>query len=66
MGAEELLKSLCGLPGVVVGDLGGDVVGDVGLTDTVEDVRADWSEEVSVNGGERSTGEGPLVGGVVG
>lgn len=64
--AKELLKSRCGLPGVVVGDLGGDVVGNVGLTDTVEDVGANGSEEVSVNGGKSSSGESPLVGRVVG
>lgn len=35
VGTEELLEGVCGLPGVVVGDLGGSVVSDVGLTDTV-------------------------------
>ena len=63
---EELLKSLCGLPGVVVGDLGGNVVGNVSLADTVENVRANGSKEVSVNGSKSSTGKGPLVGRVVG
>jgi hypothetical protein len=64
--AEELLESVCGLPSVVVGNLGGDVVGNVGFTNTVEDVRANGSEEVSVNGGKSSTGKGPLVSRVVG
>jgi hypothetical protein len=35
VGTEELLECVCGLPGVVVGDLGRSVVSDVGLTNTV-------------------------------
>jgi len=41
------------------------VVGDVGLADTVEDVLADGAHELSVDGGEGTSREGPLVGGVV-
>jgi hypothetical protein len=35
VGTEEFLEGICGLPGVVVGDLGRSVVSDVGLADTV-------------------------------
>ena len=35
VGTKELLERICGLPSVVVGDLGRGVVSDVGLTDTV-------------------------------
>ena len=35
VGTEEALEGLCGFPGVVVGDLGGSVVSDVGLANTV-------------------------------
>lgn len=35
VGAQEVLECLCGLPGVVVGDLGRSVVSDVGLANTV-------------------------------
>lgn len=64
--AEELLEGVCGLPSVVVGDLGRDVVGNVGLADTVEEPSANGAEHVSVNGGEGTSGKGPLVGRVVG
>lgn len=66
MRAQKLLESLCGLPSVVVRDLGGDVVSDVGLADTVEDPSTDRAEHVSVNGGQGTSGKGPLVGRVVG
>jgi hypothetical protein len=49
-----------------VRDLGRDVVRDVGLADSVEDVRTDGTHEVSVNGSKGSTGESPLFGRVVG
>lgn len=64
--AQELLQSLCGLPSVVVRDLGGDVVSNMSLADTVENPSTDWAEHVSVNGGEGSSGKSPLVGRVVG
>lgn len=35
VGTEELLEGVCGLPSVVVGDLGRSVVSDVGLANTV-------------------------------
>jgi hypothetical protein len=35
VGTEELLECVCGLPSIVVGDLGRSVVSDVGLADTV-------------------------------
>jgi hypothetical protein len=35
VGTEELLECVCGLPSIVVGDLGRSVVSDVGLTNTV-------------------------------
>ena len=63
---EESLQSLCGLPSVVVGHLGRDVVSNVGLGDTVEGDGADPSEELSVDSAESASGEGPLVGRVVG
>lgn len=65
VGAEELPERICRLPGVVVRDLGGDVVGDVRLADTVQDVLADGAHELSVDGGKGASGERPLVGGVV-
>lgn len=66
MRAEELLDRLGGLPGVVVRDLGRDVVRDVGLADAVEDVGADGSHHVAVHRRERAAGEGPLRRAVVG
>jgi hypothetical protein len=35
VGTEELLECVCSLPSVVVRDLGGSVMSDVGLADTV-------------------------------
>jgi len=66
VGAEEVLECLCGLPSVVVGDLGRGVVSDVGLANTVEDPSTNGSHESSVNGSEGSSGEGPLLGRVMG
>jgi hypothetical protein len=63
--AKELPERICRLPRVVVRDLGRDVVGNVGLADTVEDVLADGAHELSVNGGKGTSSERPLVGGVV-
>jgi hypothetical protein len=66
VGTKEVLESFCGLPSVVVRDLGRGVVSDVGFTDTVEDPSTDKAHESSVNGGKGTSGEGPLLGGVVG
>ena len=49
-----------------MGDLGGNVMGNVGLTDTVENVTTDWAHESSVDGSKGASGEGPLLSGVVG
>lgn len=51
---------------MVVRDLAADVVGDVGLTDTVQSDPTGRAEELTVDGAEGATGEGPLGGGVVG
>jgi hypothetical protein len=51
---------------LTVGDLGGNVVGNVGLADTVEDVSTDWAHESSVDGSKGTSGESPLLSGVVG
>lgn len=51
---------------LTVRNLGGDVVGNVGLGDTVHEVRSDGTHQVAVNGAEGSTGEGPLSSAVVG
>lgn len=66
MGTEELFKGFCGFPSVVVGNLGRDMVGDVGFADTVEDPSTNGAEHVSVNGGKGTSSKGPLFGGVVG
>lgn len=63
--SETCLESFSGLPSVVVRDLARDVVGNVGLSDTVEEVRANGSEPVAVNGAERATRESPGLGLVV-
>jgi hypothetical protein len=51
---------------VVVGDLGADVVRNVGLAEAVNHPGADGSEEGAVNGAESATGEGPEAVRVVG
>lgn len=66
VGSKELLERLGGLPGVVVRNLGRDVVGHVGLADTVQHEGADEAKAISVGSGERSVREGPDVVGVVG
>lgn len=50
VGTEEVLECLCGLPGVVVRDLGRGVVGDVSLANTVKNPSTDKAHESSVNG----------------
>jgi hypothetical protein len=64
--AEERLERRGGLPGVVVGDLGADVVRDVGLAQAVDEVGADGAKEGTVNGAEGAAGEGPELVRVVG
>jgi hypothetical protein len=51
---------------LTVRDLGGNVVGNVGLGDTVHEVGSDGTHQVTVDGAEGSTGEGPLSSAVVG
>lgn len=51
---------------LTVGNLGADVVRNVGLGDTVHHIRTDGTHEVTVNGGEGTAGKGPLFGRVVG
>ena len=63
--AKPGLESLSGLPGVVVGNLAGDVVENVGLSNAVEQVGSNGSEPVPVNRAEGTTGEGPGLGLVV-
>lgn len=50
---------------LTMGDLGGNVVSDVGLSDSVHEVRSDRSQHVSVDGAESSLGESPLSGTVM-
>lgn len=64
--AKTSLKRLSSLPGVVVRDLARDVVEDVGLGNTVEEVRADGAEPIAVNGAKSATRESPGFGLVVG
>lgn len=66
--SQALVDSVASLPGVVVGDLAADVVGDVGLGDTVSGGGADpagdladdagSAHEFTIEGGESTTGEG--------
>lgn len=66
--SQALVDSITGLPGVVVGDLAADVVGDVSLGDTVSGGGADPSgnladdarsaHEFTIEGRESTTGEG--------
>lgn len=63
---KEFFQCLCSFPSVVVRDLGRDVVGDVCLSNTVENVSANGTQEVTINGGKGTTRESPLVGRVVG
>jgi len=64
--ADVVLDGLCGVPSGVVGDLARDVVGDVGLTDSVQDVLSDGAEELAVESTEGTSGKVPLLGRVVG
>ena len=54
--AKELLEGLGRLPGIVVRNLGRDVVRDVGLADTVEEVGTDEAKAVAVDRGESALG----------
>lgn len=65
VGTEEVLECLCGLPGVVVRDLGRGVVGDVSLANTVKDPSTDKAHESSVNGSKGTSGKSPLFSTVV-
>lgn len=64
--ADVVLDGLCGVPSGVVRNLAGNVVGDVGLADSVQDVLADGSKEFTVESAEGTLGESPLLGRVVG
>lgn len=63
---KEFFQRLCSFPSVVVRDLRRDVVGNVCLGNTVENVSANGTQEVTINGSKGTTGESPLVGRVVG
>lgn len=60
--AQSLLECLGSLPGIVVRNLGADVVSNVSLGNTVQDVRSNGSQPLSVNGAESTSREGPAVG----
>ncbi len=64
--ANKVLDGLRSLPSGVMRNLAGDVVGNVGLTDTVENVGADRAKELSVDSAESATSKAPAVCGVVG
>ena len=64
--ASAIAASYRGLQKLTVRDLGRDVVGNVSLANTVEDVRSDGAHEVPVDRAKGTTGEGPLVCRVVG
>ena len=64
--AEDLFKSLGCLPGVVVGDLGADMVSNVSLADAVEDVGADGAKEIAVDSAQGAALKVPLALAVVG
>lgn len=66
MDTEEVLECLCSFPGVVVWDLGGSVVSDVGLANTVKDPSTDGAHESSVNGSKGTSSKSPLLGRVMG
>lgn len=51
---------------LTVRDLGRDVMGDVCLANAVQDVGADGTHEVAVDGCKGASGESPLLGRVVG
>jgi hypothetical protein len=66
-------KSIGSFPSVVVRDFAGDVVKDMGLRDAVGSMstkpthnRATATQEVAVQSGQSTTGEGELRGAVVG
>lgn len=64
--SQVSLEGLGGFPGVVVWDLGVDVVCDVRLSDAVQQVRANQgTHPLAVDGAESASREGPDVGGVV-
>ncbi len=47
-------------------DLAGDVMSDVGFTDTVHGDPTDGTEELTIDGAESASSESPFVGRVVG
>lgn len=63
---KGFFEGLCSFPSVVVGDLGRNMVGDVCLGNTVENVSANRTQKVTINGSKGTTGKSPLVGRVVG
>lgn len=65
MFAHDLLDGFSGLVGIVKGNGGDEVVGNVGLDDTVEEMTADESE-FTIDGCSGTTSVGPRFGVVVG
>lgn len=50
---------------LTMGDFGGDVVSNMGLGDSVHEVRSDRTQHVTVDGAESSLGKSPLSGTVM-
>lgn len=64
--SDKVLDRLRSLPSVVMRDLAGNVMSDVGLANSVKDVLSDRSKELSVKRAKSTLGKGPLFGRVVG
>jgi len=64
--SNKVLDGLGSLPSVVMRDLAGNVMSDVGLANSVKDVLSDRSKELSVKRAKSTLGKGPLFGRVVG
>jgi len=58
--AHNLLDSLSGLVGLVEGNAGNEVVGNVGLDDTVEEMTTDEAK-IAINSRCSTTGVGPAL-----
>jgi len=64
--SNKVLDGLGSLPSVVMRDLAGNVMSDVGLANSVKNVLSDRAKELSVKSAESTLGKGPLFGRVVG
>jgi hypothetical protein len=64
--SDKLLERGSSLPSRVMRDLAGNVVSDVSLANSVENVLSKRTQELSVDGGQSSTSKGPFLGRVVG